>query len=117
MKAIDVEAFQTVREIFARDKEQLRYTLEVFIRTAERLLSKLNESHLSQNWSEMIRLAHGLGSNCGSIGAMGMRQYCKKIETSNRNAPCAVRDAAFKNLLIEFELAKTELTDQIEKLD
>lgn len=108
--ALDPQVVATLRRIqTTSDQDFFHRVVDQFLVAAPARLAELEQACHPLNVPTFTKAAHSLKSCCGSIGAMGMRNLCQKLEQEGHIIKGWEREAALRKLKQEFQSAKKAL--------
>ena len=88
--------------------------LRTFVVGQKSVVAEILKSLESNDWETAERLAHSLKGVCGTIGATGLQQLTKKLETAiKERRPHEKTEALLEDLKVPLALLLTQLAQQL----
>jgi HPt (histidine-containing phosphotransfer) domain-containing protein len=90
--------------------------LDLFLRTSPQRLEQMREARLKGDTPELLAVAHSLKGAAVQLGAWGMAELCRQIQTLGRAGSMAETGDLLYRLEAEFQGAARTLQEEKDRL-
>ena len=107
---LDPAVIETLRQLSVPgEPDVLIEVLKLFLDEAPPRIEKLRNAWAAGNIQEVQRMAHSLKGSAGNIGAGGLFEICKQLDTIGRAGVVLDADSLVKALGAEFDKVEAEI--------
>jgi CheY-like chemotaxis protein/HPt (histidine-containing phosphotransfer) domain-containing protein len=110
---IDEAALDAIRAMEQNGSPGLTARLiDVYLKSSPELVESMRHAVENEDAQTIERSAHSLKSSSATLGALGLAELCKQLETIGREAATSQAAEVFERLYKEFNRVRRALTEQ-----